>query len=152
MKKGMWKVVGQGIKKKKKTLKKAGNTGLKEDRWQSRNNLMAKRMKGKKCKIDIRSHSSRWRQLTGSCHFTAPPYWDCPVSAVQGPAPSPPTATRPSHPGHTLQGRCPLVLYAQEGQKHTLSALYAFAGTLPLKGTKPKIWISVSKYLFIINK
>lgn len=50
----------------------------------------------------------------------APPCWDCPGSAVQGSAPSPPTSTRLSHPGRTPPARCPLVLHTHTRQTHTV--------------------------------
>lgn len=67
----------------------------------------------------------------------AAPCWDCPGSAVQGSAPSPPTSTRLSHPGRTPPARCPLVLHAHTHThtrvKHTQSGqrfhhLFIFSG------------------------
>lgn len=106
-------------------------------------------------KKEVSFHSRRQmkaadgRRLVGTTE--APPCWDCPGSAVQGSAPSPPTSTRLSHPGRTPPARCPLVLHAHTRVKHTQSGqrfhhLFIFSG-LGGKAPDDNILTNVTKNL-----
>lgn len=74
--------------------------------------------KGVKKEVSFQMKAADGRRLVQTTE--AAPCWDCPGSAVQGSAPSPPTSTRLSHPGRTPPARCPLVLHTHTRQTHTV--------------------------------
>lgn len=142
--------------KKLQTDLQGGSGGRKSARWGRAEHVKFKRKaKGmektkwamKVCSVgeekgvkkEVSFHSRRQMKAADGRRLVqtteAAPCWDCPGSAVQGSAPSPPTSTRLSHPGRTPPARCPLVLHAHTHTrvKHTQSGqrfhhLFIFSG------------------------